>query len=478
MSLRKQTFSGLIWTFLDAVVARGVGIAAAIILARLLSPREFGLMGMIYIFTSISASIVDSGLTASLIRSKNTDNIDFSTVFYTNIGISVFLYGIIFMCAPYISGFYSEPQLVAIIRVYAFIFVINSFSAVQQTLFQKKMDFKKLMILNIPGIIIGAIIGVAMAYNNFGVWSIITMQLITQALYSIMLWVISDWKPSFVFSNNRLKKHYKFGYKLMLSGILNSAFENVYNVLIGRFFSTAALGQFERARSFSNYPVIVLSSIVGKVSYPMLSGIQDDKEKLTAAYKQVLQFIVFICAPLMLGLSAVSKPLILLLLGPQWEQAAVFFQILCISGMLYPVHAFNLNLLKVYGRSDWFLKLEVYKKIMIVLVVTIAFQFGIYGLVWGSVVISILALIINTHYTNRLIGYNLWNQFKDVWVILLLSILMFLIMYTGQFYFFSENLWLKILVPSTVGLLFYAIVNLLLKTNSIHLLLQFKQHLK
>ncbi|MBT0607938.1 lipopolysaccharide biosynthesis protein [Aequorivita echinoideorum] len=478
MSLRKSATSGLVWTFLDTVVARGVGIAASVLLARLLSPREFGLMGMVYIFTAVSATLVDGGLTASLIRTQQVDNRDYSTIFFTNIAVSFILYWVVFLLAPFIAAFYDEPDLIFIVRVYALIFVITSFSAVQLTIFQKKMDFKKLMLLNIPGILIGAGIGITMAYYGFGVWSIIAMQLATQAVLTIMLWIVSDWKPSFVFSTLKLKRHFEFGYKLTLSGLLNTIFDNIYNVLIGRFYATASLGHFERAKTFSLYPATILTTMVGKVSYPLMAGIQDEKERLASAYKQILQFIFFISAPLMLGLSAVGKPLILFVLGPQWEQAAVFFQILCISGMLYPIHAFNLNLLKVYGRSDWFLKVEVIKKIMIAVVVAIAFQFGIYALVWSAAIISVLALAINTYYTNLLINYNLWQQFRDVWVILLLGIVMFLIMYAGQYYFFDENLFLKILVPSITGALFYAVTNYFLKTPSLQLLLQFKQNLK
>ncbi|MFI8380422.1 lipopolysaccharide biosynthesis protein [Leeuwenhoekiella sp. NPDC079379] len=478
MSLKKTATLGLLWTFLDTIVAKGVGIAASITLARLLSPREFGLIGMIYIITSISATLVDGGLTASLIRTKNITNKDYSTIFYTNISISFILYLLVYLLAPLIAQFYEEAELILIIRVYALIFVITSFSAVQHAYFERKMAFKKLMLLNIPGILIGAIVGVCMAYLKYGVWSIIFMQLATQVVLSLMLWIISDWKPSLIFSREKLRQHFGFGYKLTISGILNSIFENIYNILIGKYFSTAALGQFERSYTFSQYPSLVLTTIVGKVSYPLMAGIQDEKERLKQAYKHILQFIFFISAPLMLGLSSISKPLFLFVLGPQWEQAAIFFQILCISGMLYPVHVFNLNLLKVYGRSDWFLKLELIKKIMIALIVSVAFQFGIYGLVWSSVITSFLALAINTYYTNLLIDYNLWKQFKDVWIILLLSIIMFIIMFAVQYYFFEGYLLLKILVPSLTGILFYLVTNYLLKTPSLQLILQFKQNLK
>ncbi len=473
MSLKTQTFSGLIWTFFDAVIARGVGLVASVLLARILSPREFGLLGMIYIFTATSASIADSGLSTSLIRTKNVSSIDYSTVFYVNIGISLSLYVIIFLLSPFIANFYNEPELVNIIRVYALIFVITSFSSVQQSILVKKMAFKRLMLLNMPGIIIGAGIGITMAYQDYGIWSIIFMQLITQSILSIMLWIASDWKPILEFSKELLKKHYNFGYKLMISGVLHSAFENVYNVLIGKYFTTQVLGQFERARTYNNYPVHILGAIISKVTYPLLTRLEDQQKNTLSAYKQILQLSSFISIPTMLILSAVSIPLFNLILGPQWNEAALFFKILCFAGMLYPVRAFNLNILKVFGRSDLFLKLEIFKNIIIITILFCAVNYGIYSIVWSIVLISILELIMNVHYTNKVMSYSLYSQIKDISISLLTMMYIVIIMINPFLY--NYNLLLKVIILSGLGIVFYLLLNLLIVNPAIKILFNIKK---
>lgn len=478
MGLKKTATSGLLWTFLDTAIVRGIGVFTAILLARLLSPVEFGLMGMIYIFTSIAATLVDSGLTSSLIRSKDANASDYTTVFFTNITFSFFLYFLLYLLAPAIANFYNQEVLINIIRVYGLLFVITSFSAVQQTILIKNMAFKRLMLLNIPGVVIGASTGIYMAYANYGVWSIVTMQLVTQAVFAMVLWIFSDWKPKLNFSTIKLKKHFNFGYKLMLSGLLNSIFDNIYNVIIGKFYSVKQLGQFERASTFKNYPVMILTTMVGKVTYPLLSGIQEDNEKITRVYKQILQFTFFVSVPLMFLLSALSEPLFLLVLGSQWEQAAVFFKILCFAGMLYPVHAFNLNLLKVFGRSDWFLKLEIIKKIMIAIVIAMALPFGIMGLVWSAVVTSVLALIINTYYTNKLISYSMQKQALDLLPTLTIGSIMYVIMFLLLITLGNYGLYLQIIIPASVGLLFYALSNYIFKNPSLQLLFDIKNNLK
>jgi len=477
MSLKKAASKGLLWTFLDVGVSRGVGLVASILLARLLSPRDFGLMGMIYIFTALASSLVDSGLTASLIRTKNVNDKDFSTIFYTNFAVSLVLYVIVVCSAPLIASFYEEPILKDIIRVYAFIFVINALSAVQQCIFTKRLDFRSLMLMNIPGIVIGAIVGIGMALLNYKVWSIVAMQLTTHMVYSLTLWLKSNWKPSWVYSYSSLKTHFNFGYKLALSGILNSVFNNIYNVLIGKFFTTQALGQYDRAKKFNDYPVLILTSMISKVTYPLLSEIQEDTARLKKAYREIIQVVFFISAPLMLILSVIAEPLIIWVLGEKWEQASRFFSILCFAGILYPVHAFNLNLLKVYGRSDWFLKLEIIKKINILIVVILMFPFGIYGLVWSSVISSVMALFINTYYTNKLIKYSLIDQLKDISKSIGVNIVMYIVMFIFISKVNLSNLG-QIIFTTFLGLLIYTFLSYVFKISSLNLIWQMKNSLK
>lgn len=464
MSLKKQTLSGIIWTFTDTFVLKGLSFFASIILARLLGPTEFGLIGMISVFIAIGTSLVDSGLSASIIRTQDADDRDFSTVFYLNLMMSVAVYGLLFFAAPWIADFYGQEILVPIIRLYCFSFVISAFSAIQTAMLNKEMQFKKIMQYNVPGTVIGVIVGISLGYLGYGVWSIVWMYLSTQLIQSIMLWSFSKWKPTWTFSKEKLKYHYGFGYKLMLSGLLDTAYRNVYNVIIGRYFSVQELGYFERGKAFNTYPVTVLTSIISKVSYPLLSKIQDQKERIAKVYRQLIQFAFFVTAPMMLGAAAIAEPLFLLVLGDQWLPAVPFFQILCLSGMFYPIHAFNINVLKVYGRSDLFLKLELIKKGIITVSILIAFQFGIYGLVWSSVVTSIIALLINTHYSSRMIYYTTWQQAKDIFKTLVKAGAMAGLMWVAIGFLNGYSLYWQILLPAIAGGAFYLAVNYLSKS--------------
>lgn len=465
MSLKKQTLSGIIWTFTDTFVLRGLSFFASIILARLLGPTEFGLIGMISVFIAIGTSLVDSGLSASLIRTQNADDRDYSTVFYLNLMMSVAVYGLLFFAAPWIADFYDQEILVPIIRLYCFSFVISAFSAIQTALLNKEMQFKKVMQYNVPGTVIGVIIGVALGYLGYGVWSIVWMYLSTQLIHSLILWAFSKWRPSLIFSKEKLKYHYGFGYKLMLSGLLDTGFRNIYNVIIGKFYSVQSLGYYERANSFNALPVTMLTSVISKVSYPLLSKIQNQKDRIATVYRQLIQFSFFVIAPMMLGAATLARPLFLLVLGDQWLPAVPFFQILCLSGMFYPIHAFNINVLKVYGRSDLFLKLEIIKKSVITISILVALQFGIYGLVWSSVFTSIAALLINTHYSSRMIHYTTWQQVRDIVITLIKAGLMAGLMWGAIKLLGNYSLYWQIIIPALLGMLFYILVNFAMKAR-------------
>lgn len=473
MNLKKAATAGIIWTFLDTVVGRGIGIIAAILLARMLSPREFGLLGMIYIFTGIATSLADSGMSASLIRHKEADALDYTTVFYTNLFFAGLVYGLLFLAAPAIAAFYQEPALVPISKIYGLLIILRAFSAVQVAILSREMDFKKLMILSLPGTLIGAVFGVLLAANGWKVWSLIGMQLLNQTIYSILLWWYSRWKPSWHFSKERLKIHYSFGYKLMLSGLLNTVFDNLYNLIIGKFFSVTALGFFERAKKFNQYPVSILTGIIGRVAYPLLSGIQGQRERLASVYKQILQFIFFVAAPSMLLLSVVAVPLFTVVLGGKWVESAVLFKILCFSAILYPIHVFNLNLLKVEGRSDLFLRLEIIKKIIVVVVVIASFPFGLKGLVWGMVLTSFLALVVNTHYTQKLINYSLFSQILDMRRTIIALVVMYAVAYfLAHTLLGAYALGWQIILPLFAGSLVYLLASLLLKNPALIMIAQ------
>lgn len=464
MSLKKQTLSGLVWTVTDTFIFRGSAFLASIYLARILGPAEFGLIGMISIFVAIGTSLVDSGLSTSLIRTKDADDKDFSTVFYLNLGLSAIVYLFIYFLAPYVAQFYRQEILIAIMRLYCLSFIITAFSAVQLARLNAEMNFKKITILGIPGTILGIIVGVVLGNLGYGAWSIVMMYLTTQVVRSISLWISSKWRPTLTFSTVKAKYHYGFGYKLMLSGLINTTFNYIYNILIGRFYSPQTLGHYERSRALNDYPSSVLTGVITRVTYPILAKIQDDKQRIADVYKKMLRIMFFVVAPLMLLAAAVAKPLFLLVLGKEWLPAVPLFQVLTLAFMFYPVHVLNLNIFKVFGRTDLFLKLEIIKKVVIVINVLIAFQFGLMGLVWSSVFNSIFALIINTYYSSEMLDYSTVQQLKDMFFTLVYALLMFAIVVSVIKQMEHLNLLLQIITGAVVGITFYIGINYVLKT--------------
>tara|TARA_B110000046_G_scaffold13464_1_gene13242 strand:- start:17831 stop:19270 length:1440 start_codon:yes stop_codon:yes gene_type:complete len=468
VNLKKQTFSGILWTFTDTFFIKGLMFVAMILLARWLGPVDFGLVGMIAVFVAIGKTLTDSGMTNSLIRSKNPDQTDYSTVFITNIVMSLSVYAIVYFAAPFIADFFGYKILINIIRIYCILFLIIAFSAVQLAILIKRMEFKKITKINFPSTLIGVTIGLYLGYNNYGIWSIVWMYLSTEFVRSVLLWLFSNWKPRFIFSKAKFKVHFKFGYKLVLSSLLDTVFKNIYNVLIGKYFSAQTLGFYERSKQFSEYPSATLTGVISKVAYPMLSQIQDDPKRLEYIYRKLIRISFFIIAPLMLGLAAIAKPLFLIILGDEWMPAILFFQILTLAMMLYPIHSFNLNILQVYGRSDLFLKLEIIKKIITIISIYFAFQYGVLGLICSSVFTSFAALGVNMFYSSKLINYPILIQLKDLIITFVIAFFTAFLMFKITFIFSNTSNIVQIMLASFVGVCFYLGINYIIKTSPLH----------
>ena len=468
MTLKKQTFFGLLWTFTDAFFVKGIMFFAMILLARWIGPTDFGLIGIIAVFIAIGRSLTDSGMTNSLIRTKNPEQADYSTVFIVNIIMSLLVYVIVYIIAPFIADFFGYKILINIIRIYCILFLIIAFSAVQLAILTKRMEFKKITKINFPSTLVGVSIGLYLGYHDYGVWSIVWMYLSTEFVRSVLLWLFSNWKPRLIFSSTKFKFHFKFGYKLVLSSLLDIVFKNLYNLLIGKYYSAQTLGFYERSKQFCEFPSSSLTAIISKVAYPMLSQIQDDPKRLNYIYRKLLRISFFIIAPLMLGLAAIAKPLFLVILGDEWVPAILFFQILTLAMMLYPIHAFNLNILQVYGRSDLFLKLEIIKKCIIVISVIIAFQFGVIGLVWSSVFTSFAALGVNMFYSSKLINYTIYEQIKDLSITFVIAFFSAFLMFKITFLFADSIDVVQIILASIVGVFIYLSLNYIIKTSPLH----------
>jgi len=423
MSLKKQALSGVKWTGIQQIGTQIVAFVVSVILARLLTPKEFGLIAMITIVIGIGNALMNAGLASSLIRSKDLDEEDYATVFYFNLIASLFLYGIIYLSAPYIAQFYKQPVLTSLVRWMALVIIINAFSVIQQTRLTKIMDFKTQAKVSIPALLLGGIVGILMAYKGYGVWSLVFFNLAKAFFNSLFFWIYSKWQPLLSFNIIKFKKHFHFGYKLALSSLLDTIYTNIYNIVIGKFFNANQLGYYQRANSLQMYPVGIISGIMGKVTYPLFAQIQDDNQRLKSIYQKILQMNIFVLAPVLITAGVLAEPLFRFLFTEKWLPAVPYFRILILTGILYPIHAFNLNILNVKGRSDLFFKLEIIKKILITLVIIISIKYGIYGLLYGQLIVSILAFFINTHYSGKFINYTAFEQVKDILPILGLAVL-------------------------------------------------------
>jgi O-antigen/teichoic acid export membrane protein len=474
VSLKEKTIKGVFWVFVETFVVKFLYFVALIFLARWLGPKEFGLIGMIAVFIELGKVLSDSGMTSSLIRTKELTEEDKSTVFIINLFMSLFVYSIVYFIAPLVSVFFEQPILVELIRIYGLIFIFVGLSAIHLAILTKEMSFAKITKISIPGIIIGVSVGLYLGYNDYGVWSIVWMYLTSELIKTILLWVFSNWKPKLIFSKVKFKYHYTFGWKLMLSSIISIVFKNIYNLLIGKYYSASTLGYFERSKQLSEYPSITFTSIISRVAYPLLANIKDEKIRLENTYKKLIRTSFFIIAPVMLCTASLAQPLFLLLLGEKWLPAVAIFQILCLAKMLYPIHAFNLNILQVYGRSDLFLKLEVIKKIIVSFSIAFAFQFGIFGLVWCSVFTSFVSLFINMYFSSKLINYPMQKQFKDIIPTFFQSLMTALLMfYFVNLQIIENQLFSQLIIASIAGSIFYLGISYMNKKSALHLALLF-----
>jgi teichuronic acid exporter len=405
MSLKQKTISGLKWSFIDNSVNQGIQFVFGLILARLLAPKEWGLIGMLTFFIAISQVFVDSGFSSGLIRKKDCSAIDYSTVFFFNLGTGLLFYFILFFLAGPISRFYKESQLILLLRVLGLVVLINATSIIQRTILTRNINFKLQARISIIASLLSGILSIILAYKGFGVWSLVLKFIAQNVTTSSLLWFWSKWTPKFTFSKSAFREIYSFGHKLLLSSLIDTTYQNVYYLVIGKFFSATELGYYSRADQFKNPPSSDMTAIVQRVSYPVLSTLQDDPARLKSGYKKLIKSTMFISFTLMIGMAAVARPMIVVLIGGKWLPAVPYLQLLCFAAMLFPLHALNLNMINVKGRSDLFLKLEIAKKIIAVPPIVIGVFLGIQAMIIGMILASIIAYFLNSYYSAKLIDY-------------------------------------------------------------------------
>ncbi len=413
-SLKDKTVKGTAWTALESVLRYGVSFVVGIILARLLSPDDYGLIGILTIFIAIFEVVINGGFIYAIIRKNDAEEIDYCTVFFTNLVLSIIMAGLLFAGSGLIAKFFKREELLLLMQVMSSILIIDALALVQKARLTKALDFKTQTKVSVTAAILSGIIGVIMAYTSFGVWALVAQQLSNACLATLMYWIVNRWIPKLQFSVQSFREMWKFGWKLMLSGIFNNLSMQLHHVVIGKVFSPASLGQYTRAYQFGQIFSGNLTSVVQRVAFPVMSKIQDNPIRLKDAYRRLIKTTVFPTFILMLSLAAVARPLLVVLIGEKWIPAAYMLQILCISMMIYPLQALNLNAIQVMGRSDLTLRINIIKNLLIAIPVTVGLLTNIYWMLVADVVRSYMCYYLNAYYSKPLLNYSIVDQIRDI----------------------------------------------------------------
>ncbi len=413
-SLKQKAITGLKWTFLDQAGSLGISFVVGIVLARLLQPSEYGLLGMVTVFTAIATVFTDSGFGQAMVRKTDLTEEDKLTAFWFSCGMGILVYFALFISAPWISVFYKEPQLTDILRITSIPILFSGLLTIPNMIFTREINFKVTTKISFSRAILSGMVGIYMAIMGYGVWALIVQGLVSYAIGVIMFNYYCRWKIKFIFKKNSFHYLWGFGSKMLASNLINTAYSNLYQIIIGKFYSSTDLGQYQRGQSYSGLFSNTLTQVVQRVSFPTFSKMQDDTERLKYGYRKIIKMSMLVSCLGSMALAAMAKPLIVILIGEKWLPAAEYLQIICLGALLYPVHAINLNVLTVMGRSDLFLKLEIIKKIIGTVPIVIGIFLGIKVMLWAGVVSSFLCFAINAHYSEKLINYSFLNQFKDI----------------------------------------------------------------
>lgn len=462
-SLKDKTIKGTMWSAIDNVAQFGVQFVVSIVLARLLSPDDYGLIGIITIFTTVCTAIINGGFGSALIRKKAPTNDDYNTAFIVNLGLSLLLYVIIFLCSRLIADFFGREELVSLTRVSSFSMVIGALAIVQQVRLTKRIDFKTQTKITLLASLISGSIGIAMALLGMGVWTLVFQGIMAQLLRTVLLWFFNHWSPRLRFSKQSFHELFGFGWKMMASGILDSLWTQLYQVVVGKFYSPATLGQYTRAKQFSMLFSSNLTNVIQRVTYPVLSDIQDDKERMITAYRKIIKTTMFATFTLMFALGAVSEPLLYCLIGEKWHEAATYLPWICFIGAFYPLHAINLNMLQVQGRSDLFLGLEIAKKIIGLAPLLIGAFVGIFPMLYTSIITGTIAYFLNSYFPGKLLGYTSWMQIQDITPSFVISMTMAVVVYI--FKYLPLSYWIVLPTQIVVGSVIFMMLCRLTKSS-------------
>lgn len=423
-SMKSVVLINLFWKLMERGGTQGIQFIVQIILARLLLPEEYGIIAIVTIFITLAGIFVDSGLNTALIQKKDADKVDFSSVFWVGLALAALLYGILFFVAPFLAVFFHQPGLPEVIRILSITLFLGVFNSIQQAMIAIRMEFKKLLMGSMGSVIVSGFIGVGMAYMGFGIWALVGQQISYRIIGTLILLVLVDWKPSRDFSFNRFKKLYSFGWKLLVSSLINTLYHNLRTLIIGKIYEPALLGFYDRGTSFPGYLITNINGSIQAVLFPALASCQENQERVRSMIRRSVVTSSFIIFPMMAGLAILAEPMIRVLLTDKWLPAVPFLQMACASYGLWPVHTANLQAINALGRSDIFLRLEIIKMIMGLIVLAISIPFGIYAIAFGGIVNGVISTFINASPNKKLLGYGYLDQLRDIGPSLLLSIIM------------------------------------------------------
>ncbi len=465
-SLKKKTINGFKWHTIEQSSVSLLQFILGIILARILLPTDYGIIGLISVFMSIALVFINSGFGTALMQKKDRTDIDYATVFYFNLFISFICWIILTLYRHKVAKFFNEPLLALIIPVIALNLIFDALALVQRTKLTIELNFKTQAKATLFSTFISGVLGIGLAYKGYGVWALVYQSISRKCLNTIILWIVEKWQPPLKFSKYSFHQLFSFGSKILASGLLNSIYSNIYSLTIGKFFSVSELGFYNRANQFKNLPSQNITNILLRVVFPTLSNVQDNNERLLLVFQKIIKMTLYVILPIMILLIILAKPIIICSIGEKWTPSIILLQLLCIEGIMFPIDKLNLILLQVKGRSDLFLKIEVFKKIIITLTLFITFSISVKAMVIGLVIGSFIGLFLNTYYTKKIFNYGLLEQLKDFSLTLVVSLIM-AISVIGITFFIS-NCFLKIIVGLIIGISTYVSVSYLLKHNSLN----------
>ena len=466
---KKSVVTNFIWRFLERSGAQGVQFVVSIILARLLDPTVYGTIALVTVFTTIMQVFIDSGLGTALIQKKDADDTDFSTVFYFNMAMCIVLYGVMFLIAPLIANFYEIPELSPIVRVLSLTLIISGVRGIQQSYVSRTMQFKRFFFSTLGATLISAAVGIYMAYKGYGVWALVGQTIANNLVSTAILWITVKWRPKLVFSFSRLKGLFSYGWKLLVSALIDTGYREVRSLIIGKKYSSESLAFYNKAQQFPKLIVDNINTAIDSVLLPVMSSEQDDRERVKMMTRRAIKTSTYIMAPLMIGLAAVGEPLIELLLTEKWLPCVPFLRIFCLTHMIYPIHTANLNAIKAMGRSDKFLKLEIIKKVIGVIVLLATMWISVEAMAYSLLFTTVLSSFINASPNKQLLNYSYFEQIKDISPALLLAMVMGLAVYMVGFIGLPSILTLLIQIP--LGAVIYVAGSAILKLEIFNYLL-------